>query len=120
MTGVTPRNGEELAQSEVECREGKPPHVRVLFCPWDMLLRLAVQTCVRQRKPRLLGMATFDGAYRFEVRGTIGYDIGSLDPSLGALVQIRPSKNSRRLPRKTADNFWLIRGYRRALPSVPS
>lgn len=115
MTGVTPRNGEELAQSEVECREGKPPHVRVLFCPWDMLLRLAEQTCVRQRKPRLLGMATFDGAYRLEVRGTIGYDIGSPDPSLGALVQKQSAS-----PRKTADNLWLIRGYRRALPPVPS
>lgn len=59
VTGVTPRNDEELAQSEIECREGKPPHVRVLFCPWNMRLHLAVQTCVRQRKPRLLGMATF-------------------------------------------------------------
>ena len=123
MTGVTPRNDEELAQSEVECREGKPPHVRLLFYPWNMRLRLAVQTCVRQRKPRLLGMAAFSDVYRFEVRGTIGYDIGSLDPSFG-LAQLVPNstvqKHTRRLPGKTADNLWLIRGYRSALPSVPS
>ena len=84
MTGVTPRNDEELAQFEVECREGKPPHIRVLFCPWNMHLHLAVQTCVHQRKPRLLGMATFDDVYRFEVRGAIEYDIGPhLDPPFG-------------------------------------
>jgi len=70
VTGVTPRNDEELAQSELECREGKPRHVRVLFCPWNMHLHLAEQTCVRQRKPRLLRMATFDGGvYRLGVRG---------------------------------------------------
>ena len=83
MTGVSPKNDEELAQSEVECREEKAPRLRVLFFPWNMHLRLAVQTCVRQRKPRLQGMATFGDVYRFQVRGTTGYDIGSLDPPLG-------------------------------------
>jgi hypothetical protein len=87
VTGGHPRNDEELAQSEVECREGKPPHVRVLFCPWNMRLHLAEQTCVRQRKPRLLGMATFDDVYRFQVRGTIEYAIGSLlDTTLGPSI----------------------------------
>ena len=99
VTGVTPRNDEELAQFEVECREGKPPHFRVLFCPWNMHLHLAVQTCVRQRKPRLLGMATFDGVYRFEERGIIGYDIGPhLDPPLGH----RPNPTDHRRKAKSA------------------
>ncbi len=78
VTGVTPRNEEELAQSEVECREGKH-HVHMLFCPWYALLRLAVQTCVRQRKPRLLLMATFGGLYRVEGshrRTSIGHSSG--------------------------------------------
>jgi hypothetical protein len=118
VTGVTPRNDEELAQSEGECREGKPPHLRELFYPWNVHLRLAVQTCVRQRKPRLLGMATFSGVYRFEERGTIEYDIGSLDPWHS--FQIRPSENTVGVYRgNPADNLWLIRGYRRALLSVP-
>jgi len=110
VTGVTPRNDEELAQSEVECREGKHPHVL-----WNMHLRLAVQTCVRQRKPRLLGMATFSDGYRFQGRRTIGYDIGSLDPPYLALVQIRQSKNTVGVYRgNPADNLWLIRAYHRA------
>ena len=123
MTGVTPRNDEELAQSEVECREEKPRRVRFLFFPWNVHLHLAVQTCVRQRKSRLLGMAAFSDGYRFQVRGTIGYDIGSLDPpfGLGHSFQIRPSKITVGVYRgNPADNLWLIRGYHRALPSVPS
>lgn len=117
MTGVTPRNDEELAQSEVECREGKhhSHDVRVL-CPWNMHLHLAVQTCVRQRKPRLLGMAAFDGVCRLEVRGTIGYDIASLDLPSGT----RPNSTVVGVYRgKTVGNLWLIRGYHRVLaPSI--
>ena len=105
MTGVTPRN-EQLAQSEVECREGKHPHdVRVLFCPWNMHLHLAVQTCVRQRKPRLLGMGAFDGVCRFQVRGTIRCDIASLDPPSGALP-----KFNRCLPGKNRQIFLADKG----------
>lgn len=123
MTGVTPRNDEELAQFEVECREGKPPRVRVLFCPWNVHLHLAVQTCVRQRKPRLLGMATFSDVCRLEGGGQLDT---TLRPSILHLGSGTHSSRSNSTVTvgvyrgNPADNLWLIRGYRRALPSVKS
>ena len=65
MTGVNLRYGEELAQSEVEYREGRR-HARVLFYLPYPFLHLAAQTCVRQRKHRLRGMATFGSVNRLQ------------------------------------------------------
>lgn len=76
MTGVNPRYGEDLAQSEVEYREGRR-HARVLFYLRYPFLHLGAQTCVGQRKHRLRGMATSGSVNRLQEKVIIWilYDI---------------------------------------------